>query len=38
MNFASPPEAPDGYANDLREALSIGPEEKFILQPTRIVK
>jgi len=38
MNFASPPEVPDGYADDLREALGICPEEKFILQPTRIVK
>jgi len=38
MDFANPPAAPDGYADDLREALGIGPEEKFILQPTRIVQ
>lgn len=38
MNFRNPPPAPDGYAADLRNALGISPNEKFILQPTRIVK
>lgn len=38
MDFAHPPAAPDEYADDIREALGIGPEEKFVLQPTRIVK
>lgn len=38
MNFESPHPAPDGYADDLREALGIEPEEKFILQPTRIIQ
>ncbi len=37
MEFERPPEAPDGYAEDLREALNIPPEAFFILQPTRIV-
>ena len=38
MDFMSPPPLPDGYADDLRDRLGFEPEEKFILQPTRIVK
>jgi len=38
MDFANPPAPPDEYTDDLREALGIGPDEKFILQPTRIVQ
>ncbi len=38
MDFHTEPEAPDGYADDLREQLGIEPEEKLILQPTRIVQ
>ncbi|MBN2441527.1 MAG: glycosyltransferase family 4 protein [Spirochaetales bacterium] len=36
MDFDSPPEN-DGYAEDLRNVLSIAPDEYFLLQPTRIV-
>ena len=38
MDFHNEPPPPDGYASDLRERLGITPEEKFILQPTRIVQ
>ncbi len=38
MDFHNEPEEPDGYADDLREQLGIAPDEKFILQPTRIVQ
>ncbi|MBT3191275.1 MAG: glycosyltransferase family 4 protein [Verrucomicrobia bacterium] len=38
MDFHTPPPEPDGYADDLREQLGIAPEEKLILQPTRIVQ
>ena len=38
MDFENPPPAPDDYAGDVREALGIGSDELFILQPTRIVK
>ncbi len=37
MDFDTPPPEPDGYADDLRSALDITPEEYFLLQPTRIV-
>jgi glycosyltransferase involved in cell wall biosynthesis len=37
MDFDNPPPPPDEYALDLRESLGIGPEQHFILQPTRIV-
>lgn len=37
MDFDNPPPKPDGYADDLRSALDIGPEEFFLLQPTRVV-
>jgi glycosyltransferase involved in cell wall biosynthesis len=38
MDFNTPPAPPDGYADDLREQLGIAPDERFILQPTRIVQ
>jgi glycosyltransferase involved in cell wall biosynthesis len=38
MDFHNPPPEPDGYADDLREQLGIAPNEKLILQPTRIVQ
>jgi glycosyltransferase involved in cell wall biosynthesis len=38
MDFHNEPEVPDGYADDLREQLGIAPNEKLILQPTRIVQ
>jgi mannosylglucosylglycerate synthase len=36
MDFDQPPPEPDGYADDLRDALGIG-DDYFLLQPTRIV-
>ncbi len=38
MDFEHPPEPPDEYAADVREALGLEPDEKLILQPTRVVK
>ena len=37
MDFESPPPEANGYADDLRDALGIGPDEYFLLQPTRVV-
>ncbi len=37
MDFDNPPPPPDEYALDLRESFGIGPEQHFLLQPTRIV-
>jgi glycosyltransferase involved in cell wall biosynthesis len=37
MDFEAPPPEPDGYADDLRSALDLSPDEYFLLQPTRIV-
>ncbi len=37
MDFDNPPDPPDGYADDLREALGLAPDEIFLLQPTRVV-
>ncbi|NIS82485.1 MAG: glycosyltransferase [Anaerolineales bacterium] len=37
MDFDNPPAPPDDYAEDLRQALGIFPEQSFLLQPTRIV-
>jgi len=38
MNFSKRPDPPDDYSADLREALGIGEDEAFVLQPTRIVQ
>ena len=38
MDFKNPPAPPDAYASDVRDALGIDPDEKMILQPTRVVK
>ncbi len=38
MNFDEPPPPLDDYAADVRDALDIGNEELFVLQPTRVVK
>lgn len=38
MDYAQPPPPPDDYAADIRSDLGIASDEKFILQPTRIVK
>jgi len=37
MDFKHPPPPPDDYASDVREALGIDPDERLILQPTRVV-
>jgi len=38
MDFEHPPSPPDDYAGDVRKALGLDPDERFILQPTRVVK
>ena len=38
MDYANPPPEQNGYSKDLRETLGIEGDEKFVLQPTRIVK
>ncbi len=38
MDFEHPPKPPDAYASDVRESLGLAPDEKLILQPTRVVK
>lgn len=38
MDFENPPPPPDAYAGDVREALGLDPDERLILQPTRVVK
>ena len=38
MDFEHPPPPPDAYAGDVREALGLDPDERLILQPTRVVK
>ena len=38
MDFKNPPAPPDAYASDVRDALGLDPDEKLILQPTRVVK
>ncbi|HEB65612.1 MAG TPA: glycosyltransferase [Chloroflexi bacterium] len=37
MDFDHPPDPPDAYSADLRAVLGLRPEERFILQPTRVV-
>jgi glycosyltransferase involved in cell wall biosynthesis len=37
MDFDNPPSPADDYTLDMRESLGIGPEQHFLLQPTRIV-
>jgi glycosyltransferase involved in cell wall biosynthesis len=38
MDFHNEPVEADSYADDLREQMGIKPEEKIVLQPTRIVQ
>jgi glycosyltransferase involved in cell wall biosynthesis len=37
MDFENPPSKPDHYVLDFRKDLNIQPDERIILQPTRIV-
>jgi len=37
LDFENPPAALDAYAMDIREQLGLYPEDKIILQPTRVV-
>jgi glycosyltransferase involved in cell wall biosynthesis len=37
MDFDNPPKASDGYTEDMRLELGVGPQDCFLLQPTRIV-
>jgi glycosyltransferase involved in cell wall biosynthesis len=38
MDFKNPPLPPDDYANDVQRDLGLDPDERLILQPTRVVK
>jgi mannosylglucosylglycerate synthase len=38
MDFDQPPSPPDDYARNLRAELGVQPDEKFFLQPTRVVQ
>lgn len=38
MDFENPPQPPDGYTTNLRADLGIAPDERMILQPTRVVQ
>ncbi len=38
MDYEHPPAPPDSYADDLRRALGVQPDDYLILQPTRVVK
>jgi len=37
MDFDHPPQPPDEYSSDVRQAFSVAPDEWFFLQPTRVV-
>jgi glycosyltransferase involved in cell wall biosynthesis len=38
MDFDNPPSPANDFIKDLRQDLGIAPEEKFLLQPTRVVQ
>ena len=37
FDFEAPPPAPDPFSSDLRPAMGLGPDDRLILQPTRVV-
>jgi glycosyltransferase involved in cell wall biosynthesis len=38
MDYETPAPEPDEYSSDMREALGLEPDERLILQPTRVVQ
>ena len=38
MDIEHPPPAPDEYSRDFREIIGVGPDDRLILQPTRVVQ
>lgn len=37
-DFATPPPPMDKYSSDFRDVLGLGPDDLFILQPTRVIQ
>ncbi|MCB0167321.1 MAG: glycosyltransferase family 4 protein [Anaerolineae bacterium] len=37
-DFATPPPPIDSYTSDFRDVLGLGPDDLFILQPTRVIQ
>ncbi len=37
LDFDNPPAPPDEFSSDIRETIGLKPEDKLILQPTRVV-
>jgi len=37
MNFDLPPKSPDQYGSDFRQTIGLAPDDRLILQPTRVV-
>ena len=37
LDFEHEPDPPDAYADDLPDALGVGADQTFVLQPTRVV-
>ena len=37
LDFDNPPGPPDEFSADIRDAIGLAPEDKLILQPTRVV-
>ncbi len=37
FDFETPPPPPDSFSADLRQEMGLGPDDRLILQPTRVV-
>jgi glycosyltransferase involved in cell wall biosynthesis len=37
FDFETPPPIPDSFSADLRQEMGLGPDDRLILQPTRVV-